>query len=218
MSNLRIESLYRGKPEILTDHKGRKFKSSIKRPEVKVPIKVNFSGFVEDLCEFEDHRTNDRAFCFFTEAGYNELEAFYGKEFERPTFGENIRIGGLSDREICIGDQIKIGDVVLEVSHPREPCSNVIKATGLTDLIKVMCKLPTTGFLARVKNTGTMSYDKNIEVIKQPHPGISIHFLNETLYQYHEDLERVQKVLNIPQLADNWKLSLRKRAKQVLKT
>ena len=217
MSSLTLLSIHCGEPEKLTDHKGRSYQSSIKRPEVTDSVQVSFSGFKGDLCEFEDHRTRDRAVCFFAEEGYEEIETHYGQKLERPAFGENIRIQGMSDREICIGDQIKIEDVILEVSHPREPCANVVKASGLSDLVKVMCRLPVTGFLARVKDSGILSYKSKAEVISRPNPDVSIHYLNETLYKEFKDSERVEKVLNIPQLADNWRFSLRKKSKLALK-
>ncbi|GHO57888.1 hypothetical protein KSB_63630 [Ktedonobacter robiniae] len=40
-------------------------------------------------------------------------------------FGENFTIEGLSDEEVCIGDQYRIGDALFEVTQPRVTCYRV---------------------------------------------------------------------------------------------
>src|SRR5262249_62203398 len=39
-------------------------------------------------------------------------------------FGENLVLAGCDERAICVGDVVRIGEVVAEVSQPRRPCWN----------------------------------------------------------------------------------------------
>src|SRR5258708_12260378 len=40
-------------------------------------------------------------------------------------FGENFTVEGLSDEEVCIGDQYRIGSALFEVTQPRVTCYRV---------------------------------------------------------------------------------------------
>lgn len=42
--------------------------------------------------------------------------------WQLPAFGENISTYGITEAEVCIGDQFHWGDALLEVSQPRSPC------------------------------------------------------------------------------------------------
>ena len=50
------------------------------------------------------------------------LAAELGAELEPGTFGENLTIAGLESAAAWVGDRLRIGDVLLEVTAPRIPC------------------------------------------------------------------------------------------------
>jgi MOSC domain-containing protein YiiM len=43
-------------------------------------------------------------------------------EFVYDQCGENLAVDGLADAEVCIGDQLRIGRGVFEVTQPRVTC------------------------------------------------------------------------------------------------
>src|SRR5689334_10790806 len=45
-----------------------------------------------------------------------ELHLPYG------SLGENLTTSGLTDKTVCIGDQLRFGSAVLQVTQPRMPC------------------------------------------------------------------------------------------------
>jgi MOSC domain-containing protein YiiM len=46
-------------------------------------------------------------------------------DFTYGQFGENFRVEGLADTEMCIGDHYWIGDALFEVTQPRVTCYRV---------------------------------------------------------------------------------------------
>ena len=37
-------------------------------------------------------------------------------------FGENFTTSGFTERDVCIGDTFQIGEAVVQISQPRQPC------------------------------------------------------------------------------------------------
>ncbi|MGF1757123.1 MOSC domain-containing protein [Photobacterium sagamiensis] len=42
--------------------------------------------------------------------------------FVKGGFGENLVVAGMNEHNICVGDIVKVGTVLLQVTQPRQPC------------------------------------------------------------------------------------------------
>ena len=66
------------------------------------------------------------------------------------TFGGNFTTSGLLETEICIGDRLRIGAAVVQVTMPRLPCFKFAHKVGSPAIIKDFLHSGFSGFYHRV--------------------------------------------------------------------
>ncbi len=79
-------------------------------------------------------------------------------------FGENLTTEGLSDNDVCIGDDIAIGDAILRVTQPRIPCYKLNIATNRERFDRVFGHSARLGFYMKVMKTGFVQNGDAIEI------------------------------------------------------
>lgn len=79
--------------------------------------------------------------------------------------GENLTVEGILERDIWIGDRLQIGNVVLEVTEPRQPCFKFNAKMGFSHASKLMAQSGYSGFYLRVLETGMLQAGDAIMLI-----------------------------------------------------
>lgn len=82
--------------------------------------------------------------------------------------GENLTCSGLLENEIFIGDKIRIGDVLLSVTQPREPCFKFNARMGYKFASKHMVQQGNCGWYLKVLTVGKIKAGMSIEVFEGP--------------------------------------------------
>jgi MOSC domain-containing protein YiiM len=83
-------------------------------------------------------------------------------------FGENLTVEGMLESTTCIGDRLRIGTAVLEVTQPRMPCFKLAYKFGREDMIRRFVKSERSGFYLRVATEGDLGAGDTIELIGRP--------------------------------------------------
>jgi len=81
---------------------------------------------------------------------------------------ENLTITGLQEDAVWIGDFLQIGDVLLEVTEPREPCFKFTIRMGFAAAAKRMLQSGYTGFYLKVVREGMVQAGDAITLIAGP--------------------------------------------------
>lgn len=163
-------------------------------------------GFRGDgVADIRYHGGPDRAVCVYPYEHYLHWE----KEFKNPlpssTFGENVTVTNMLEKDIYIGDIFLLGDAVIQVSQGRIPCSTITKRTNNPSLLKRMVQTGFTGYLCRVLEEGIVRKDSKITLL-EPHPNqVSILYGNEIYFHKQKDAEGIKRVLDVQELANEWK-------------
>src|SRR5207245_8864087 len=79
-------------------------------------------------------------------------------------FGENLTTEGLFEDSLHIGDQLRIGTALLQVTQPRVPCYKITIRFDRDDMIKLFIESNTSGFYFSVIDEGQLSDDDTIAV------------------------------------------------------
>ncbi|MGN5818762.1 MOSC domain-containing protein, partial [Acinetobacter calcoaceticus] len=77
--------------------------------------------------------------------------------WQLPAFGENISTYGITEAEVCIGDQFHWGDALLEVSQPRSPCYRQGQRWNLPELPDELQSGGRCGWFYRVLRSGMVT-------------------------------------------------------------
>lgn len=182
--------------------------SAINKQPAGGPVSVGPLGLSGD--EQGDRRVHggpDKAVHAYASEHYAEWRAELGAMpiFRTPgAFGENLNTAGLTERTLCLGDQLRIGEAVLEISQARQPCWKLNDRFGVRDMALRVQTSRRTGWYFRVLETGTITAGNGIFLVQRPYPEWPLIRLIEMLYERALNPAELTAALTLP-LVSGWR-------------
>ncbi len=208
---MQIISLNIGQPETLTDYHGKSFTSCVRKNPTDHDVEVTFNGLVGDsVVDTINHGGPHRAVHIFSEEHYAFFNVKNGSPLPVPAFGENITLQGYNEHHANVGDILKVGDAILQISQPTERCSTMGKSLLQPKLLKWIHEQLMSGFYARVLQPGTLSKHSPVELIEKGPLELNINYLNRLLFKDKKDPAQLNRVCEYEVLSPHWKQSARK--------
>jgi len=132
-------------------------------------------------------------------------------------FGENLTTEGLFEDSLYVGDQLRIGTALLQVTQPRVPCYKITIRFDRDDMIKLFIESNTSGFYFSVIEEGQLAAGDKIEIAHRHPAKVSVADINHLYYgttrqgttNAHDLLTRA---VNLEALPESWRDHLRQRA------
>jgi len=152
---------------------GKSYKSGINKVPVKAPVLVDAEGLVGDaICNRKHHGGVDQAVYIEGSASLDWWSGELGIPVPPGTFGENLVIEGIDNRDIAAGDRFMMGEVILEVTAARIPCATFAARMGDPKFVKRYTRAGCPGIYCRVINGGFLEAGQPVEYI--PYDGARI--------------------------------------------
>lgn len=194
MTDLRILSVNVGKPEIIPGHKAPT--GIVKRP-VTGPVAIGPYGLAGDaIMDKKHHGGLDQAVYLYGQPDYDVFAHDLGRELPPGLFGENLTIAGLESAAINIGDRLTIGDVVLEVTSPRNPCATFAARMDDPHWVKKFFAAGRLGVYGRVLSPGNVAAGMPVTLTRFNGPAVPV---NELSHDYKNPApERMRYLLQAP--------------------
>jgi MOSC domain-containing protein YiiM len=199
-----------------TSGENRVWTSAFRKTPLQGPVLVTAQGIDGD--EVGDpvaHGGVDKAVLLYADRHYQTWQAEYpglpwaeSGETLGGGFGENLTLDSFDETSVCIGDRFAIGQVVLEVSQPRQPCWKINRRWGDSSLLKRVAQTGRTGWYARVIKEGWIDTNDRVDLIHRPYPDWSIASANDILMGRLADAAAQAELLLIPELSQAWKVSI----------
>ncbi|CAM3002172.1 MOSC domain-containing protein [Paenibacillus sediminis] len=209
--SVKIMNLAVGLPKKVTYSEGKEMDSAICKEEIE-EVFLTVDGFRGDgVADLKHHGGRDRAVCIYPYEHYALWEQEFDVKLPPATFGENLTVTNMLEEDVCIGDVYQCGDAVIQVTQARVPCSTITNRTGFPRLMKRMVQEGFTGYLCRVLQEGTVRKDSEITLLKRHPAQISVMYTNETYFRRPQDVDAMRKILEVEELAEEWRISLEKR-------
>lgn len=181
----------------------------------KQPVSKAFlssDGFIDDGVELSEvHGGPDRTVLFYSYEHYGKWEKEFGQSLKIPGLGENLTITGLTEKSVCIGDVYKIGDAVIQISQPRNPCSTLSKYNSESRLLTRLIDSGCTGYLGRTLKEGWIFKDSTVTLLERKLHTVTVQFANEIYFHDRENVEGIKKILSVVELSTAWRDTLKKR-------
>lgn len=210
MEKIKIGGIFAGKERTFSKN-GESFVSSYKKEKILGDVFVSSLGIEGDTqSDKRYHGGVQQALCVFCKKEYEFIQSKYKISLDECSFGENILLLDVMDKDICIGDVFKCKDALFEVSLPRVPCSTIDDVLGLEKLSSILKNECKTGFYLRVLQQDYINQDLSFELIDRPYPSYNIEFVNECLKAPKEHQERIYELLSCDVLSDKFKVLLKK--------
>ena len=119
-------------------------------------------------------------------------------------FGENIASTGMTEHSLCLGDQVRAGSVLLEVSQSRQPCWKLSDRFGTADMARRVQQSGRTGWYYRVLQAGTLQAGERFTLIERPWPQWSLARVIAVLYHQPFDAAVLRDLATLP-LTPSWR-------------
>ncbi|WP_321375894.1 MOSC domain-containing protein [uncultured Draconibacterium sp.] len=156
------------------------------------------------------HGGIDKA-CYLYSADHYEFWQKRYPDLEMPwgMFGENLTVAGLNEKETNIGDTYKIGEAVVQVTQPRQPCFKLQFRFTNNEIVRQFVDSGFSGVYVRVLQSGHVNPGDTMELMEKKQ-SLSIHEVFSLLYTDDFD-QKVIKAINDPLIAESCKRDLTKR-------
>ena len=89
-------------------------------------------------------------------------------------FGENLSISGLDESTLRIGDVLQIGQALVEVSEPREPCYKLGIKFGSQDILPQFVARAYPGTYVRVLEEGLVTEGDDVQLVRKSENPLTI--------------------------------------------
>jgi MOSC domain-containing protein YiiM len=209
---VRIVSVNAGLPAKL-EYDGRTVVSGIVKRPVAGRVAVRRTNVEGDRqADLRVHGGPDKAVYAYPAQHYEHWRSELGRDDLSPLgyFGENLTVEGLDEGEVAIGDVLRAGGALLEVSQPRVPCFKLAMRMRDHAFGKPFLASGRVGFYMRVLEEGEVEAGDAIELVRSGEGGFSVRRVAWMLVEATvDDLDRAAA---LPALALGWRESFANRA------
>lgn len=138
-------------------------------------------------------------------------ELYPDLDWHEGMFGENLTVEGLDETLLNIGAQYQVGDAIVQVTQPRQPCYKLGYRFGDQGLLKKFIEKPYPGVYLRILKEGKVQAGDTFELLEAGVEGLTIADVYQLLYQQPKDESKLALALATDLLPESCKASIRKR-------
>lgn len=208
MQNARVESVNVGAVETLVLPDGQPLTSAIRKRPSDGALEIGPCGLVGDEWHDPAHGGPNRAIHAFSAEYYELFGPLLGIVPDVPLVGENLTVRGFTDEQAHVGDVVRVGSAILQITMPTERCRNPGRVIGAPNLMKLMVENLRTGFYLRVLEPGRVQR-ADAWILESPGDSSwSIQALSHAMYREVENPQRVAELQALHALAPEWKQRL----------
>lgn len=104
--------------------------------------------------------------------------------------GENLTIEGLDEKSLSIGDVYKVGEAIIEVSQPRQPCFKLNVRLSSSLAVKQFVNFGRSGAYFRVLKDGKVQAGDVFELQTKGEPQLTVYDVFQMVYGGGDDSMR----------------------------
>lgn len=121
----------------------------------------------DTICDRKHHGGVDQAVYGFSSKHYDYFKELHPNlEWQNGMFGENLTMDDLDETKIHVGDTYKVGETILEVTKPRQPCVTLGVRFNDMKIVKQFWNTTFSGVYFKVLQTGFVKTNDVFEQIK----------------------------------------------------
>ena len=165
---------------------------------------LNLEG--DGQADLKAHGGIHKAVYVYSIENYDHWKRELGRDdFTYGQFGENFTVEGMTDGEVHIGDQYRVGGALLEVTQPRVPCFKLGLRMDSSEFPKMFHTGERMGFYFRALEEGEVGAGDVIERVKIDPERMTVREIYHLLYFDKDNVEVAKKALCIKALSPGWR-------------
>ncbi len=149
--------------------KNKTVETGIYKQATNTPIFLGEEDVVDDaVVDRKYHGGIDQAVYGYSFKHYKYFQKLYPDlEFKFGMLGENLTFDDLNEEEITVGSTYKLGECILEVTKPRQPCSKLGIKFGTQKIVKQFWNTSYSGIYFKVLKTGFVKAGDALQPIQK---------------------------------------------------
>ncbi len=207
---MKVVSTNIGEPTIII-HNGQEVKTGLFKFPIDEAIFLGNEDVVNDhVMDRKHHGGADKACYLYSADHYKYWQKIYPElEFTWGMFGENLTVEGLHEADINIGNVYQLGEALVQVTQPRQPCFKLISRFKDREIVRKFVDSGFPGVYVRVLKNGYVKSGASMKLVEQNN-SVSIQQVFKWIYADEFD-PNVSKAINEPLIAASCKRDLLKR-------
>jgi len=182
--------------------------SAFRKHPVAYPVVAHELGLAGDAqADLKVHGGRDKAVYAYPLSRYAAWALEFPELSDRlvaGSMGENLPVEGVDENEIHIGDRVRVGGALLQVSQPRIPCFKLGLAFDRPQLIRAMIRNGYCGWYYRVVESGAIGAGDAHVVVERPNPEWTITRFAGIIAARAMGAEVLSEIVAMEGLAANW--------------
>ncbi|MFI1772285.1 MOSC domain-containing protein [Thalassobellus citreus] len=177
---------------------GKEVTTGIYKTPTSNPIFLGKSDVKNDEVTDRKHHGGEFKACYlFSENQYNYWKNLYPNlDWNWGMFGENLTVDGLDETKLYIGDIYKVGDALVQITQPREPCFKFGVKFGNQNVLKQFIDHSFSGTYVRVLEEGFVKTGDTFKLIEQAKNSITTYQFFNLLFSKEKSSELILSILN----------------------
>ncbi|TQR37402.1 MOSC domain-containing protein [Brevibacillus brevis] len=208
---IEILSINVGKPKQV-QYQNKAVSTGIYKTPTTKALYLSFLNLEGDgQADLVHHGGKEKAVCVYPYEHYPFWEAQLQRELPIGAFGENLTIRGLVETDVCIGDTFQLGEAVVQISQPRQPCYKLSVRYGVPEMLVMVQETGYTGYYFRVLKEGLVSHTDGLIRLSCHPQAITVSYANRIMHQEKDNIDGMKKLLEVEELSSNWRATFTKR-------
>jgi MOSC domain-containing protein YiiM len=187
--------------------RGRRVTTGIFKEPFEGAVKVRYLNLDGDRqADLTVHGGRDKAVYAYAAEHYD----FWRKELPDMNlpfgmFGENLTAESLFETAVNIGDRLRIGTALFEVTQPRMPCYKLGIRFGRDDIIKKFLQSERSGIYFAVIEEGEIKAGDPIEFVSRDENQVTVTDINRLYTSEKANTDLLYRALKVEALPESWR-------------
>ncbi|WP_369800500.1 MOSC domain-containing protein [Alloactinosynnema sp. L-07] len=156
-------------------------RSAIDKRPVEHAVAINAPGGPgrsgvagDEICDIDNHGGPDQAVYAYAREDLDRWQTELATPLPSGVFGENLTTVGMDVTGAEVGEQWRIGDLLLQVTVPRIPCRTFAVWLDQQGWVKTFTQRAVPGAYLKVLNPGEVAAGDEITVVRRPGHGVTM--------------------------------------------
>ncbi len=191
--------------------RGQEVQTGIYKYAIETPIFLGKEDVENDhVLDRRYHGGVDKACYLYSADHYPFWKLKYPElKWEWGMFGENLTVSGLDESEIHIGDRFQIGEALVQVSQPRQPCFKLGLRFGDQNMVDDFWSAPYPGVYVRVLQPGNIAKGDQFTLLERNPDSLSVSQVFSVFRRNIGNIELISKAIDEPFLAESCRKDIR---------
>jgi len=192
---------------------GKTEQSGLYKYPVDEPIFLGKEDVEKDhVIERKYHGGLEKACYLYSQDHYSYWQQLYpNADWQFGFFGENLTVAGIDEARIRIGDVFKLGEAVVQVTQPRQPCYKLGIRAENQKIVADFWDAPYPGVYVRVLQEGAVKTGDDMVLLQEATGNMTLAEVFDLFIRGRKDIARLRQAVAIPEMAESCRKDLTKR-------